>query len=326
MLARLFNSQLPPWARPTYPLMRYAIGYSPITRRQLISRFFLVAFLVMILFAVSYVYNVTIQETGEQASYRNLLYYPLVAATLLMQLLALALTTNFMALERQKGTWESLQITVVGAQMAIRTRWAMVFYRLRWLLGGLIVARLGYIALLMADMTDFEGRAIDVRIIGISPEVSLEMAVFLLAALMTAAILQPIVAIAFDAALGILVATMTRSRGLGILTTVILMGFRLITSFSALLLGREILQAHGTTPQIIEMSSTEAWARLLFLSNQGDLSLRLLNLESLGNIWADVDEGIYLGGAVLALVLVQAILANLMVLFAARRASKPSKV
>jgi hypothetical protein len=241
-----------------------------------------------------------------------------------MQLLALAMTANSVALERQKGTWDTLQITLTGAETSIRTRWALVFYRLRWVLLAVVIGRLGYVVYLLRDLTDFEGRAIDVRIIGISPEVTLEVAVFLLAALMTAAILQPLVSVGFYAAVGLVIATVTKRRNVGILMTVFLMMLRVMVAGYSLYIGNTIIGPNGTKPEIIEVSAGFAWFRTLLLAIEGDLSLRLLNLETLGNLWADITNGIYLGGVILVLVLIQAIVANLMLLFAAWRAYKPA--
>jgi hypothetical protein len=324
MIANFFYGQLPQWARPSHPMMRYILGQQSLTRSRQALR--LVLMLIIALAVVGLAYAATLQTSqSANPSYREFMYYPLVGTTLLMQILGLAITTNSIALERQKGTWDSLQITLVGAPTSIRARWFSVFYRLRWLLLALVVGRLGYLALLMRDMTDFEGRAIDVRIIGIAPEVSLEVAVFLLAALMTAAILQPFVALAFDAGLGMLVATLTQRRAVGILTTVTLMGLRVGITLAALFYGNRIIGPLGTTSNIIEISSDQAWLRTLLLVTQGDLSLRILNLETLGNLWADLENGIYLGGIVLALVVAQAVIANGMVLFAAWRSGKPSR-
>jgi hypothetical protein len=305
--------------------MRYTLGHRPLTRGAQLLRGVLLLALVGVVVGAAYVYTV---ESTDNATpgYREVMYYPLVIAQLLMQWLALAITTNTIALERQKGTWDSLQITERGAQISLRARWALVFYRLRWLLLLVFVARLGFVALLMQDMTDFEGRAVDVRIIGIEPEVSLEMAIILLAALMTAAPLQPFVALAFDAAVGLFVATITQQRSTGILTTVTLMALRGVVTVSALFLGAQIVTANGTTADIVDMSSAEAWARLLLLSNQGDTSLRLLDLEVLGNLWGpDLSYGIFIGGVVLGLVVLQALLADGMVRYAAWRAGRPSR-
>ncbi len=324
LLSRMFYSQLPVWARPTHPMMRYALGYRKLTLRDILVRTLLAVLVVGIMVAAGYVYT---SETSDSSTvaYREFMYYPLVVLQLFAQLAALSMTVNAVALERQRGTWETLQVSLVGAATAIRSRWALVFYRLRWILAAMVLGRLGYIALLMDDMTDFEGRAIDVRIIGISPEVTLEVAVFLLTALITAAILLPFVAIAFDAAIGMLISTLTQRRSVGILTSLILVGGRILVTASALFLGETILTANGTKPEIVEMSTTEGWVRTVFLTLQGDLGLRLLNLETLGNLWADLENGIYLGGVVLVGTILMAVIGNGFVLFAARRAAKPAK-
>lgn len=324
LLSRMFYSQLPVWARPTHPMMRYALGYRKLTLRDILVRMLLAVLVVGIMVAAGYVYT---SETSDSSTvaYREFMFYPLVVLQLFAQLAALSMTVNSVALERQRGTWETLQVSLVGAATAIRSRWALVFYRLRWILAAMVLGRLGYIALLMGDMTDFEGRAIDVRIIGISPEVTLEVAVFLLTALITAAILLPFVAIALDAAIGMLISTLTQRRSVGILTSLILVGGRILVTASALFLGETILTANGTKPEIVEMSTTEGWVRTVFLTLQGDLGLRLLNLETLGNLWADLENGIYLGGVVLVGTILMAVIGNGFVLFAARRAAKPAQ-
>lgn len=324
LLTRLFYSQLPIWARPTHPMMRYALGYREHTLRHTLPRLILAVLVVSILVGAGYFYT---HETSESntITYREFMFYPLVVGQVLAEILALALTVNSIAMERQKGTWESLQVSLVGASTTIRTRWALAFYKLRWILIALLIGRLGYIGFLLNDMTEFEGRAIDVRIIGIAPEVTLEVAVFLLTALITAALLLPFVTVALDAAIGMVIATLTQRRSVGVLTSLVLVGGRLLVTGWALFFGEAILGPNGTKPDIVDMSMEEGWARTLFMTLQGDLGLRLLNLETLGNLWADLENGIYLGGIVLAGVVLMAMLANGLVALAAWRAGRPTR-
>jgi hypothetical protein len=324
MLSRFITRQLPLWGRPEHPIMRYMLGYHQTPRRQALIQTVLVLLLVAVSVGVSYAYVAS--TTEETPSYREFMYYPLVGAGILAQLLALTITVNWVALERQKETWETLQITTHGAEIGARARWMLVFYRLAPLLALIFVGRMGYVAALLQDITDFEGRAIDVRIIGISPEVTLEVAVFILAAFITAALIQPFVSLGLDAAIGLFIGATTKRRAAGILTTVTLMGVRAALSFVALQSGGLIISANGTTPEIIDMSAAEAWGRTLLMATQGDWSLRLLSLETLGNLWADLDEGIYLGLVILGLVVVQAVLANLLVIWAAHRIKRPARV
>jgi hypothetical protein len=322
MLARLFYNQLPFWARPEHPVMHYILGYEAARPRQQWLRGFLVLLCLGIVVALSFAYTSTNQDSQ---SYRDFMYYPLIGISLLMQLLALAITANTIALERQKGTWETLQITASGAGTSLRARWISVFYRLRWFLIPVILSRLVFVGFLVYDMTDFEGRAIDVLIIGISPEISVELAVLMLSALMTAAIIQPLVALAFDSAVGIFVSVISQHRGLAILTTILLMVGRVAISGLALFLGWQILDSNGTTAEILNLGQLEASARLIFLATQGDLSLRLLDLNILGSIWADVPDGFYVTASILAWVVLQAFVANGLVHLAAWRAGRPSR-
>ncbi len=103
------------------------------------------------------------------------------------------------------------------------------------------------------------------------------------------------------------------------------MGIRLGISVAGVVLGNQLIDADGTTFQLMTTSSEQAWGKILWLTLQGDLSLRILNLETLGNVWADLTYGIYLGGIVLGLVILQAVAANGLVLLAAWRAGKPSR-
>ena len=124
MIARFVNQQLPPWARTTHPMMRYALGYKALSRREFYMRGMLSLVVLLLTLGLAYFYT---QQDSDTITYRQLLYYPLAAMQLLLQLLAIAFTTNVIALERQKGTWETLQITLSGAGNVIRTRWALVF-------------------------------------------------------------------------------------------------------------------------------------------------------------------------------------------------------
>jgi hypothetical protein len=324
MLNRLIYRQLPPWAHPTHPMMRHAIGYVAPTRRQVIFRAVVGVLLAAGLITLGLIYNLNSQE-AQPSNYREWMYYPLVAMQLLTQIFAIVLTVNAVAIERQKGTWESLQVTAIGAVDLIRTHWMLVFYRLRGLLLLIFVLRLGYAAFLIHDVTDFQGRAIDVRIIDLSAEIDLNVAVILLAALMTAFVLLPFVMLAFDGAVGLFLGSLVQRRSFGLLSVVVLLMSRLAVSIASLYVGAQVIGFDSTTTTIYQEDSTAAWARILLLATQGDYGLRLMNLDTLGSLWIDVSEGVYLGGILLGLVVLIAVLSNLLVLAAGRRAARPGK-
>lgn len=328
-LSKFGYRQVPPWAHPQHPVMRTVMGYT--SRTKLTRRLLVVVLLLVITgasVAAGYVIANSTTENNEP-TINEILYWPLVAGQTIAMLLAIAMTTNAVTVERQKQTWDSLKLSLAGVGLTLRARWASVFYRLAWLLIIITVGRLIYVGVLLNDMTQFQGRALDLRISGITPSISLDMTVIILSLHMTAFIIQPFVAVALAAAIGLFISVFTRSRGVVILGLGLLVALRLGLTAGSIFVGNSIFEdvGMGVTPELAEISvdnSTDAWYRILLSATEGDQMLKLLHLDTLGQIWADVDYGVYVGGIMLGLVLVEAILANAIVIFAAWRASKPT--
>src|SRR5690606_25445013 len=150
------------------------------------------------------------------------------------------LTANVIAVERQKQTWDTLKLSLSGVALTLRARWIAVFFKLGWLLFFITVGRLIYIAILLRDITEFQGRALDLRISGITPEVSLDVTVLIMAAQMTAFVLLPFIAVAFAAAIGLFVSVLTHTRSVVILGLLLLIGLRLGTTIGAILVGNTV--------------------------------------------------------------------------------------
>lgn len=319
MIEKIAYSQLPQWARPTHPIMRSILG--PIERSSRLRGFLrLLIGVALIALVVGLGYVTAKQDSGDdEPALRDVLYGPLVGAQTIALVLALAMTSNVVAVERQKQTWDSLKLTTVGASLSLRARWISVFFRLKWLLLAILIGRLVYIGLLMKDIVDFQGRALDLYISGITPEISLNVAILLMTALMTAFIMMPFIAVGLAAAIGIVLAVYTRARSVVILGLLTLIGLRILQTIFAISLDDRLFEG------ALDMERTEAWARLLFSALEGDMALKLLHLETLGQVWADVDYTVYVGGVLLAMVLVEAAIANGLVLFAAWRATKPTR-
>ncbi|MBI5931670.1 MAG: hypothetical protein HY862_20340 [Chloroflexi bacterium] len=319
MIEKITYSQLPHWARPNHPIMRSILG--PIERSSRLRgllRIFIGLALIALVVGLGYV--TAKQDSGnDEPALRDILYGPLVGAQTVALVLALAMTSNVIAVERQKQTWDSLKLTTVGASLSLRARWIAVFFRLKWLLLVILIGRLVYIGLLMRDIVDFQGRALDLYISGITPEISLNVAILLMTALMTAFVMLPFIAVGLAAAVGILLAVYTRARSVVILGLLTLVGMRILLSIFALSLDDKLFEG------ALDMGRYEAWGRLLFSALEGDMALKLLHLETLGQVWADVDYTVYVGGVLLGIVLIEAALANGMVLFAAWRATKPTR-
>lgn len=322
--------QIPEWAHPQHPVMRTILGRSTASgwRRRLLQLFILGAFVGAVVAAGSFV--ASDQTTNESPTINEILYWPLIAGQTLAMVLAIFMTTNAVSVERQKQTWDSLKLSLVGVSLTLRARWAAVFFRLAPLLLVITIGRAIYLGVLIDDILEFQGRALDLRISGITPAVSLDVTLIIMALSMTAFLIQPFVAVALAAALGLLLAVFTRSRGVVILGLLLLVGLRLGLTAGAVFVGDDVFQnvGDGVKPELAEIaadSSAEAWGRLLFSSAEGDQMLNLMHLDTLGQIWTDVDYGVYVGAIMLGIVLLQAVLANVAVLFAAWSAARPTK-
>src|SRR5690606_6660818 len=108
-----------------------------------------------------------------------------------------------------------------GAELTIRTRWAAVFYRIRGLVALVVIVRLVLIAGILIDLTAFHGHYLDLLINGIVPDVPLPVAALLLAFTMTASLLLPLTITGFDAAVGLLIATLLQQRTYAILAQIL---------------------------------------------------------------------------------------------------------
>ncbi|PJF41976.1 MAG: hypothetical protein CUN55_10760 [Phototrophicales bacterium] len=328
-LSKFGYRQIPSWAHPSHPIMRTVLGRS--NRLKWSRRIFLWLILLLVTtaaIAAGYIIAGTTTENTEP-TISEILYWPLVGAQTLAMILAIAMTTNAVNIERQKQTWDSLKLSLAGVGLTLRARWAAVFYRLSWLLFVITIGRLVYIGILLDDMTEFQGRALDLRISGITPSVSLDLTVIIISLHMTAFVIQPFVAVALAAAAGLVVSVFMRGRGVMILGLGLLIALRLLITVGSILLGNSVLEniGLGVKPELAEIANentVDAWYRLILSSAEGDQMLKILNLDTLGQIWADIDYGIYLGAIMLIVVLVEAILANMLVIFAAWRASKPT--
>jgi hypothetical protein len=328
-LRQSIYKQLPPWARPDFPMLNYMIQSSE-RRRSRIVRWVILIGTAAVLVAVTYASTLAYQDnhplggvSAQTPLVYGVLYFPLLAVQFGILVLSLMLTSTMVSSEEARGAWESLRITSHGAEMAVRSRWAAVFYQLRWLLLLIMLPRLVFVGMMLADLTDYQGYHLDLYITGIRPEVSVEAAVILLAALMTAVLLLPLIAVGFNAALGLMIATKYRRRLVGALVQLIVLVFETVVFVLAIWLGQMVLRGDATSTVYTHLSSQGKWLSLWMMAVMGDQSLRFMDLRTTFQSWSDVDYGILLGVALLATVLIAAALIQVMLWIAAKRASKP---
>ncbi len=333
MLQRYLIAQIPIWARPENPVLRYTLqrfgrrrARRPLTRW--LARLLLALTLAGAL-AISYrAYEngsaLLVSQTNTSALFA-IFYSPLLLAQLLMLMWALLLTSSMLPHEQQRGTWEPLKITSHGAEMAMRARWAAVFYQLRWPLVILLVPRLLFAGQMLIDLTDYQGHHLDLYMMGITPDLPVEIGVLMLAAFVTAALLQLLVAVGLNAAIGLLISTVFRSQQMALLVQVLALLAQAVVFGLSLAAGLSVLDQEPGYASLTGQTTLERWTSLLLMAGVGDHGLRLMDLRTFLETWPGVEYGVFLSVGILILMGLQAIFTNGMLEWAARRAARPSQ-
>ncbi len=342
MLQR-FYTQLPDFARPTHPLMRYALERSGrrLTRRAQLIRTGLIIFLLLLLLIPGWQIATNLGQTTLDAA--NIigkaylvLYWPLIVVQVIARIFAISSTSGIISGEVQHGTWDTLKVTTDGAILTMKTRWAAVFYRLRGLLALLLLARIVFIIGTLIDLSSFQGRYLDLLLSGtvpfgppnVSPDLSVILGILTMSMMMAASLLMPFTAVAFDAGLGMLVGTISRGRLAGVLGQVLLVVFRIIVTAAALAVGAAALSLGPTRLGMFVPTDSPvgAWIGAFFGIGEGDLGLTLLHLPHVQRLWADLEYGVLVGIALLLYTLFEAALANLLIKWAGQRATRADSI
>ncbi len=321
MLRRLTTVQLPDWAQRTHPFLRYELTRaSHISRRAQYLRALWVVLFGIALIVGGYLIatNLLTQPAGQNPTEAVLavVYWPLLLIQLAMRVVAFVMTGGVVSEEKRRQTWDSLRATEDGAALTLRTRWAAVFYRLRLPMIVVTVLRVLLIVGILYDLTAFQGRYLDLLINGIVPDVALPIAALLLAFFMTSSLLLPLTGVGFDAAVGLLVASVFQQRTYAVLAQILLVLARVLVA--AVLIFGATEFARGA----LETSDLGAWALITAFAAMGDWGLALLNLGFYGEIWATVPFGIFIGLALLAFSMLQAMLTDWLLTVAIRVAER----
>lgn len=324
-MMRLLSAQLPFWARPGNPVLRYELGKaqrsSARTRYLRALTIVIIGILVLLIGYVSAVEEVapeTLDTLPLTEAMLTVLYWPVLVMQIVLVVGAITLTANTVDDEKRRQTWDNLRATESGAAMAFRARWASVFYRLRGLLGVVLAARVVFIFGILYDLTAFRGGYLDRLINGIRPELSTPIAVILLSFFMASTLLLPLTGVGLDAALGLLCSTLVKQRTYNVIVQILLILLR-VGGILALVVGvRQFyageLAAFG--------SESGYWALMSANGIIGDWGLRFLQLGSYSQLWAALPFGIFLSVVLMFGSLLQALFADVVLSVAIRRAEK----
>lgn len=316
-MMRYVAGQLPSWAQPEHPVLRYELGKSKrLSARARLLRLLAALTLALLFGAAGYLIATGLlthpagQSVVEAAN--AVAFWPLLFLQFVAGLVALILTTGAVGDEVRRNNWDNLRSTARGAELALRARWAATLYRLRYLLGAIVLVRLLLVGGILYDLTAFEGRYLDLLMNGITPELSLVAGVLLLALLMTAALIAPVTAVGLDAAFGLLLSVSVRRRTYSLLLQALVVLVRL--AVMAALLYTMTRFAAG----VLEADGAPAWLLAGGYGALVDSGLAFLNLGFYGELWLTVPYGIALGLALLLFALVQALLADQLIALAVR--------
>ena len=322
------SRMLPDWARPDHPAVRYfRRGRAvPLRRRQRALRLSAGVGVALVLIAIGTVLvgNDSLPGMAGQrhSQVYAVLYYPLLIGQYVALMGGLIVVSNTLVEERRRGTWDDVRTTSHGAETFIWARWAALFYQMRPLLIALLVPRVVFAGLMLADLTHHQGHTLDFYLMGVTPELPPAAGVILLAALLTAVLLQLPVLLGLNAAIGLVIAATAVRGGAALLARVLVLAAEIAIFGLALTGGLRMLDAEmsGTTSQ--QMSTGAHWLRLLALGVWGDQGLRFMDLRTILQTWPDVDYGVLLGAALLAALVIEIALTNGLLRLAARRAAR----
>ncbi len=321
-IVRLLLGDIPAWTRRENPALRQELGAAsklPISVR--FGRALTVVFGAFVLLGVGYLIatNLLAHPAGQTLSetVSAVVFFPLIALQIITSIVALTSTSTVVADAMRRQSWDSLRATEEGAAYALRARWVAVFYRLRGLVGVIIAVRVVLIALLLFDLTAFQGRYLDLLINGITPDVSIFVTILLVALMMTAGLLLPLTSIGFDAAVGLLIAALVQQRTFSTLVQALLIVLRLFVMLLLLSAATQFLSG-----SMLNWSDGALWVLMTVYSAVGDWGLALLYLGRSSEIWAIIPYGILISVALVGFAPVQAALADRLLIIAARQAQK----
>ncbi|MBN1202992.1 MAG: hypothetical protein JXJ20_14170 [Anaerolineae bacterium] len=300
---------LPEWARPGHPVL-HAILQHGRSRRSRIERLLMGvggAAVMIGLVWISYEQQRRGVPLALEADHGSVLfetlYFPLVIVQFLAAAVALLSTDAILARDGSDRAWETVKVSGDGGRLVVWARWAAVFYRLRWLLLVILLARFFLVGRVIAHLAGYEGYELHPYLDGIEPGVSVTAAVALLGALLIAALIQPVVMVGFSAALGLYFTAEFRSKQAASLLRLAVVLVEL-GAFGLVLLGADVSRRlnYGGAAAIVSRGD------MLFTSLACDHSLEVLDLPVFSARWARSDGSILLGLDVLLAVMLIAAL------------------
>jgi hypothetical protein len=324
-LRQTVYAQLPEWAQSNHAVLRYVLHRRPQPR---VWRFLersgglvVISGLVAISGLAYRAHTPLAVNDSCGSALLAVLYFPLFILQFVALMLALLWVPDGIKAEQQRGTWEICRVTSHGAEKLLLARWAAIFYEMRPFLLLLMMPRVLFAGLLLLDVTAYQGHHLDLYTAGIAAEVPPGLAVITLAALTMAALIQLPVLIGLNAAIGALISAAFRKQAVAGLARMAVFAGE-IGLFG--LAFQAMQSALENDPRVYAAGHTvQQWGDLLLIGTLGDQGLRFMDLRTFLQTWIDVESGALLGGALLAVVIVQVLMTRELLVIAARLAARP---
>jgi hypothetical protein len=302
-MLKFLISQLPDWARPNHPILQYELApLKQVESRK--TRFLKILILALILGLGGYLYATTIYVSPTQNNITDLawrtLYFPTLLIQVITSILALSLGISSVGQERHNRTWDNLRATEIGAELTLRTRWIAILYRLRAPIIAILLVRVVLLIGLLYDITAFGGLYPEMLTQNLTPIVAdARIGLVVLVFIMTATMLLPITMIASSAGIGLLISVGIKNRTYSATLQAILILIQLLVTIGLLIALSQFLLGQ------LDLTGSALFTLFMGYSSFGDWGLLFLQLGSVGEIWAIVPYGIFIGIGLVVLMLIQ---------------------
>jgi hypothetical protein len=328
MIRRLLDD-VPSWARANSPVLRYEMQ-----KEQTGSTFGLrlasaagQVILVLILLGVSVlmVTRLFTQPAGVNPTQAvwHILYLPTIGVQIMLSVILLFIGGSTVSAERRRQTWDHLRVTTTGAELLLRVRLLAVFYRVRVLFALAFLARFAIMITTLIEISSHRGEYLSLLLtqanstgFSAGTAISPVLGIVCVAAALTAAFLLPLTQAALDVALSLLLTTAITQYPWSVMSQMVLVVLRVVTTIALALLGLAILQGG------VELSGPLAWAGMIGATVLGDQGLLMMQISQAAVIWQVLPYGLLIGVGALLVMLIQAAFASMVLVLAVRRAER----
>jgi hypothetical protein len=308
------------WAEQSKPLLRYEQSRNAPDNHSQARIWRIIAWvaLLSVLLLGGYFFATNGLQTSLDRPYSQALWrfivIPLFLMQVLVQVAALSLGLGAVGAERRRQTWDNLRATERGTEISLQTRFPAIFSRLFGFAAFIAIGRLLLIGAILYEVMSFQGDYLNLLSARSNPAVSLELGMILLGAFMTAFVLLPITATAFNIALGLCISAWVRNRAVAAILQILVLGLRVLSA------GLLFYYAWQLAYEGIVLEASPALGLLSSSAAFGDWGLLLSQLSLAGEFWRTVPYSIFIGLALLLWLIIQALLTQGLLKLAVRAA------